>query len=78
MTSSSNPQNWTELKGKIQSKWSKFVEADLESFKGNMHLIAEKVQKVYGVTKDKAEQEYADFKKTLEAKPTEVEKAKPN
>jgi uncharacterized protein YjbJ (UPF0337 family) len=74
-----NLQNdWTELRTKIKAKWDKFVDTDLESFKGNMHLISEKVQKVYGVTKDKAEQEYADFKKTLEPKATVAEKTKLN
>lgn len=74
---------WTEIKGKIKSKWSKFGEAELESFKGNMDLISEKMQKSYGFTKDKAEQEYQDFKKTLEpvapkAADAVVTPAKPN
>ena len=78
MTEDNTQKDWTELKGKIKSKWIKFVDADVEAFKGNLHLITEKVQKVYGITKDKAEQEYADFKKTLEAKPNETTKPKPN
>lgn len=74
---------WTEIKEKIKSKWSKFGEAELESFKGNMDLITEKMQKSYGFTKDKAEQEYKDFKKTLEptvaaAVTAVVAPAKPN
>ena len=71
-------QEWSEIRGKIKAKWGKLMDTDLDSFKDNLHLITEKVQKVYGVTKDKAEQEYKDFKKTLEAKPTDAEKAKPN
>jgi len=78
MSAENVQQEWTELKGKIKSRWSKLIDTDVESFKDNMHLISEKVQKVYGITKDRAEQEYADFKKTLEAKPTPAEKAKPN
>ena len=61
-------QEWSELRSKIKAKWSKLVDTDLDSFKDNLHLIADKVQKVYGVTKDKAEQEYKDFRKTLEEK----------
>jgi len=56
---------WTELKGKIKLKWDKFIESDIEGLKGNLPLIAEKLQKIYGYTKDKADQEFADFKKTL-------------
>lgn len=71
-------KDWTTLKGKIKTKWDKFVDTDIDGFKDNMDLIVEKVQKVYGVTKDKAQQEYADFKKTLDAKSAETEKPKTN
>lgn len=69
---------WNETKSKIKSKWSKLADVDVDSFKGNMDLITEKIQKAYGYTKDKAEQEYKDFKKTLEPAVTVAEKAKPN
>lgn len=69
MTNTKSQDNWTEVRGKIKSKWSKFADSDLDGFKGNLDLIAEKVQKVYGLTKDKADQEYSDFKKSIEEKP---------
>ncbi|MEQ1875069.1 MAG: hypothetical protein ABL958_00390 [Bdellovibrionia bacterium] len=71
-------QEWTDLRTKIKAKWAKFVDTDIDAFKGNMHLIVDKVQKVYSCTKEKAEQEYSDFKKTLEPTVTPAEKAKPN
>jgi uncharacterized protein YjbJ (UPF0337 family) len=58
--------DWTEMKSKIKSKWSKLADAEVESFKTNMDLITDKIQKAYGYTKDKAEQEYRDFKKASE------------
>lgn len=67
---------WTDLKGKIKSKWSKLADTDVDSFKGNMHLIADKVQTAYGYTKDKAQQEYNDFKKSLEPKAAGPEEPK--
>lgn len=67
--SADTQENWTDIRSKIKTKWDKFADADLDGFKGNMHLIPEKVQKTYGIAKDKAEQEYSDFKKTLEVKP---------
>jgi uncharacterized protein YjbJ (UPF0337 family) len=70
--------NWSEVKGKIKAKWSKFADADVESLKGNMHLITEKIEKAYGLSKDRAEQEYKDFKISLGALPPNVEPAKPN
>jgi uncharacterized protein YjbJ (UPF0337 family) len=71
-------QEWTDLRTKIKAKWGKFVDTDIDAFKGNMHLIVDKVQKVYSCTKEKAEQEYNDFKKTLDTKVTVAEKTNPN
>jgi uncharacterized protein YjbJ (UPF0337 family) len=70
--------NWVEIKGKIKAKWGKFAESELESFKDNLHLIVDKVQTTYGMTKDKAELEYAEFKKTLTAKSSATSSFKPN
>ena len=78
MSTENAQKDWTELRGKIKSKWSKLSDSDIESFKDQMNLISEKIQKVYSFTKDKAEQEYDDFKKTLEVKPKAEEKAKSN
>ncbi len=68
MSTENKTAEWAEIKGKIKSKWSKLLDTDVESFKGNMHLIADKVQSTYGYTKDKAQQEYNDFKKSIEVK----------
>lgn len=62
---------WNELKGKIKAKWNKFTDIDVDKFRGNMHLVAAKVQSAYGLTKDKAEQEYSDFQKSIETKAPE-------
>jgi uncharacterized protein YjbJ (UPF0337 family) len=78
MSTEKTPMEWSELKGKIKQKWAKFADADVDSFKGNMQLISEKLQKTYGYTKDKAEQESTEFQKTLEPTVTPIEKAKPN
>jgi len=67
--SANTQENWTEIRTKIKTKWDKFADADLDGFKGNMHLIPEKIQKTYGIAKDKAELEYNEFKKTIESSP---------
>jgi len=36
--------DWTEIKGKIQAKWSKLVSTDLDSLKGKVDLITQKMQ----------------------------------
>jgi uncharacterized protein YjbJ (UPF0337 family) len=78
MSTEKTKMDWSEIRGKIKQKWDKLVDSDIDSFKGNMHLIADKLQKSYGYTKDNADQEYADFKKSLEPTVTPAEKAKPN
>jgi uncharacterized protein YjbJ (UPF0337 family) len=77
MTIDKAQNEWTELKGKIKARWSKFADTDVESFKGNMHLISDKIQKAYGYTKDKAEQEYKEFTTSLAPTVSVAEKAKP-
>ncbi len=57
--------NWVDLKGKIKTKWAKLTDNDIDEAKGNMESIAGKIQKVYGYAKEKAEQEYKDFKASL-------------
>lgn len=52
---------WTELKGKIKTKWAILTDHDLDELKGNLEQIAGKLQKTYGYAKEKAEQEYNDF-----------------
>lgn len=76
MINDKSTSEWTDLRGKIKRKWSKLADTDVDSFKGNMHLIADKVQTAYGYTKDKAQQEYNDFKKSLEPKEVGPEKPK--
>lgn len=57
--------DWAQLKGKISAKWDRFVDKDLESFKDNMDSLSDKIRETYGYTKEKAEQEYRDFKKSV-------------
>ncbi len=57
--------NWTELKGKIKTKWAKLTDSDIDSFEGKMETIAGKLQSSYGYAKEKAETEYNEFKDSL-------------
>ncbi len=59
-------KNWSELKGKIKSKWNKFSDDEVEGVKADLNQICGKVQQHYGVGKDNAENQYQDFKKSVE------------
>lgn len=67
MNTTTKPPEWTHIKGKISAKWSKFTDGDIEKFKDKMEAISEQIQKTYGHTKEKADQEYKDFQKELSA-----------
>ena len=60
-------KNWTELKGKIKSKWSKFSDEEVESIKSDLNQLTGKVQKVYGVAKENAERQYDEFKTSVKS-----------
>ena len=62
--------NWSDIKAKIKTKWSKFSENELESFKGNLDKVSAQIQKTYGVAKEQAEKEFGEFKKTLQSMKT--------
>jgi uncharacterized protein YjbJ (UPF0337 family) len=55
--------NWKELKGKVKKKWAKLTDDDLLAAEGNFDEIAGRLQKTYGFSKEKAEQEIAAFRK---------------
>jgi uncharacterized protein YjbJ (UPF0337 family) len=69
---------WTDLKGKIKSKWAKFSDTEVDAFRDKIDMISEQLQKTYGYTKDKAEQEYKAFKTGLGASVTPISASKPN
>jgi uncharacterized protein YjbJ (UPF0337 family) len=59
-------KNWTELKGKIKSKWSKFNDEEVESVKSDLSQLSGKIQKAYGIAKDQAEHQYDEFRKSVQ------------
>ena len=57
--------NWTQLKGKIKTKWAKLTDNDIDELKGDMEQLSGKLQKTYGYAKEKAEKEFKEFKASL-------------
>ena len=52
---------WMEIKGGIKEKWGKMTDDDLTQVEGQAEKLLGILQKRYGYTKEKAEQEYNDF-----------------
>jgi uncharacterized protein YjbJ (UPF0337 family) len=66
MSISQQKPEWKELKNKIQSKFGKLNDQDLESLNGHMDKLTRTLQRVYSYDPNRAEQECKAFNETLE------------
>ncbi len=56
---------WKQLKGKVKVQWGKLTDDDIDVAEGNSQYLAGKLQERYGITKEKAEEEIAEFHRKL-------------
>lgn len=56
---------WKQLTGKIQAKWGKLTNDDLDVAEGNADYLAGKVQERYGIAKDEAEKQVREFDSSM-------------
>lgn len=59
---------WPEIREKIKSNWDKIEEEEIDSLRGQLHLLSDKIQKFYSCSKERADQEMIEFKKQLNPK----------
>lgn len=57
--------NWKQLKGQVKVRWGKLTEDDLDVVEGHSQYLAGKLQERYGLSKEKAEEEIAEFNRNL-------------
>jgi len=57
---------WKMLKGAMKTKWGKLTEDDLTIIEGRREELVGKIQQRYGIAKDEAEKQLAEFKKNYE------------
>jgi uncharacterized protein YjbJ (UPF0337 family) len=60
--------NWKEFTGKIKEKWGKLTDDDLTQISGKRDQLIGRLEKKYGYSKEKAEQEVANFEKSQKSK----------
>ena len=53
--------NWKEMKGKVQQKWGKLTDDDLDKIDGRREELIGKVQQAYGKSRDEAEREVDSY-----------------
>jgi uncharacterized protein YjbJ (UPF0337 family) len=49
--------NWKEMKGKVQQKWGKLTDDDLDVIDGRREELVGKIQQAYGKSRDEAKNE---------------------
>lgn len=60
--------DWNILKGKIKEQWGKLTDDDITEIHGKKDQLLGKLQKKYGYAKEKAEQEFNSWEKTIQHK----------
>ena len=55
--------NWQQFKGKVKAQWGKLTDDQLDVIDGKRIELLGKIQESYGIGKDEAEQQLAQFEK---------------
>lgn len=55
--------NWKQFKGKVKEQWGKLTDDDLDVVAGKRDQLVGKIQERFGVTRDAAEKQVADWEK---------------
>lgn len=53
--------NWTQFKGKVQSRWGELTGDDLDVIDGNRRQLAGKLQERYGKAEEEVEREIDEW-----------------
>ncbi len=53
--------NWKQLKGSVKEKWGKLTDDHLDIIAGKRDQLAGKIQETYGINKEEAEKQIADW-----------------
>ncbi len=53
--------NWKQFKGKVQGQWGKLTDDQLDVIAGRRAELAGKIQELYGLTREEAEDQIKRF-----------------
>ena len=56
--------NWKQLVGKAKEKWGKLTDNDWTVVEGKRDQLVGRIQERYGIAREEAERQVADFEKT--------------
>ena len=55
---------WSQLMGKVQTKWGKLTHDDVAVIAGRREQLHGKLKELYGISKEEAEKELAEMEKS--------------
>lgn len=58
--------NWKQFSGKAKEKWGKLTDNDWTVIKGKREQLVGRVQERYGIAKEEAEKQVAEFERAYE------------
>ena len=58
---------WKQLKGAVKKQWGKLTDDDLTVIEGSRDQLLGKIQERYGLAKEEARRQLAEFEKNYEA-----------
>ncbi len=62
MNKESMKGKWEQLKGGVQKQWGKLTDDDLDVINGDRKKLIGKIQEIYGITKEEAEEQVKKYK----------------
>ena len=60
---------WPEIEKRALDYWAKLTPEDFENLNESLASLRDRVQHIYGYTRDEAEEDFASFVKRMNAKP---------
>jgi hypothetical protein len=58
-------KNWAELKRRIQSRWTKLSDLEIDGVRVDLNQLTARLEKSYGLARDAAEEQLEEFKLSL-------------
>jgi uncharacterized protein YjbJ (UPF0337 family) len=57
--------NWTQWKGRVQERWGKLTQDQLDVIAGRRDQLSGHIQEAYGLTKDEADRQLRNWERNL-------------
>lgn len=55
--------SWKQFRGNVKQRWGKLTDDQLDVIAGKREQLAGRIQEAYGITKDEADKQLADWEK---------------